>query len=110
MAGVNHLHSDEPHSRSLISAVAAAGSSLPKEPPAWSIGAKALLHGVRRRYASPTFVAAHSHLLSPRSSSPGQRAVPTNGWKAVDELELIMRRWRATLDHSKKSEVTLGKR
>ena len=41
---------------------------------------------------------------------PGQRAVPTNGWKAVDELELIMRRWRATLDHSKKSEVTLGKR
>ena len=41
---------------------------------------------------------------------PGQRAVPTNGWKAVDELELIMRRWRATLDHSKKSEVALGKR
>ena len=40
----------------------------------------------------------------------GQRAVTTNGWKAVDELELIMRRWRATLDHSKKSEVTLGKR
>ena len=33
---------------------------------------------------------------------PGQRAVPINGWKAVDELELIMRRWRATLDHSKK--------
>ena len=41
---------------------------------------------------------------------PGQRAVPINGWKAVDELELIMRRWRATLDHSKKSEVALGKR
>ena len=41
---------------------------------------------------------------------PGQRAVPTNGWKAVDELELIMRRWRATLDRSKKSEVTVGKR
>ena len=41
---------------------------------------------------------------------PGQRAVTTNGWKAVDELELIMRRWRATLDRSKKSEVTVGKR
>ena len=41
---------------------------------------------------------------------PGQRAVTTKGWKAVDELELILRRWRATLDHSKKSEVTLGKR
>ena len=41
---------------------------------------------------------------------PGQRAVSTNGWKTVDELELIMRRWRATLDHSKKSEVALGKR
>ena len=34
---------------------------------------------------------------------PGQRAVPTNGWKAVDELELIMRRWRATLDHAKRA-------
>ena len=41
---------------------------------------------------------------------PGQRAVPTNGWKAVDELELIMRRWRATLDHTKKSEVAVGTR
>ena len=41
---------------------------------------------------------------------PGQRAVTTNGWKAVDELELIMRRWRATLDRGKKSEVTVGKR
>ena len=53
-------------SRSLISAVAAASSSLPKEPPAWSIDAKALLHGVRHRYASPTFVAAHSHLFCGR--------------------------------------------
>ena len=41
---------------------------------------------------------------------PGQRAVTTNGWKAVDELELIMRRWRATLDLGNKSEVTMGKR
>ena len=41
---------------------------------------------------------------------PGQRAVTTNGWKAVDELELIMRRWRATLDLGNKSEVTVGKR
>ena len=41
---------------------------------------------------------------------PGQRAVTTNGWHAVDELELIMRRWRATLDRGKKSEVTVGKR
>ena len=41
---------------------------------------------------------------------PGQRAVTTKGWKAVDELELILRRWRATLDHSKKSEVTVGTR
>ncbi|EOD27578.1 hypothetical protein EMIHUDRAFT_235576 [Emiliania huxleyi CCMP1516] len=41
---------------------------------------------------------------------PGQRAVTTNSWKAVDELELVMRRWRATLDHSKKSEVTVGTR
>ena len=61
MAGVNHLHSDELQPN--LSAVAAAGSSLPKEPPAWSIDAKALLHDVRPRYASPTFVAAHSHLL-----------------------------------------------
>ena len=38
---------------------------------------------------------------------PGQRAVTTNGWKAVDELELIM---RATLDLGNKSEVTVGKR
>ena len=59
MAGVNHLHSDElqPNLRRCCS------SSLPKEPPAWSMDAKALLHDVRHRYASPTFVAAHSHLL-----------------------------------------------
>jgi len=41
---------------------------------------------------------------------PGQRAVTTNGWHAVDELELTMRRWRATLDRGRKSEVTVGKR
>ena len=41
---------------------------------------------------------------------PGQRAVTTNGWHAVDELELIMRRWRATLDRGRKSAVTVGKR
>jgi len=36
--------------------------------------------------------------------------VQTNGWKAEDELELIMRRWRATLDGGKMGEITVGTR
>ena len=34
----------------------------------------------------------------------------TNGWTAADEFELIMRRWRATLDRGKMGEITVGKR
>jgi len=36
--------------------------------------------------------------------------VQTNGWTAADEFELIMRRWRATLDRGKMGEITVGKR
>ena len=41
---------------------------------------------------------------------PGKRAAPTNGWTAADELELIMRRWRALLVGGKMGEITVGKR
>ena len=34
----------------------------------------------------------------------------TNGWTAADEFELIMRRWRATLERGKMGEITVGKR
>ena len=34
----------------------------------------------------------------------------TNGWTAADEFELIMRRWRATLDRGKMGEITESKR
>ena len=34
----------------------------------------------------------------------------TNGWTAADEFELIMRRWRATLNRGKMGEITVGKR
>ena len=51
-----------------------------------------------------------SALRARHHTPPGQRPVQTNGWTAADEFELIMRRWRATLDRGKKSEVTVGKR
>ena len=49
-------------------------------------------------------------LRARHNSPPGKRAAPTNGWTAADELELIMRRWRALLVGSKMGEITVGKR
>ena len=51
-----------------------------------------------------------SALRARHHTPPGQRPVQTNGWTAADEFELIMRRWRATLDRGKMGEITVGKR
>jgi len=45
-----------------------------------------------------------SALRARHHTPPGQRPVQTNGWTAADEFELIMRRWRATLDRGKMGE------
>ena len=49
-------------------------------------------------------------LRAHHNTPPGKRAAPTNGWTAADELELIMRRWRALLVGGKMGEITVGKR
>ena len=51
-----------------------------------------------------------SALRARHHTPPGQRPVQTNGWTAADEFELIMRRWRATLERGKMGEITVGKR
>ena len=58
-------------------------------------------------------VALRELVSAPRArhhTPPGQRPVQTSGWTAADEFELIMRRWRATLDRGKMGEITVGKR
>ncbi|EOD07056.1 hypothetical protein EMIHUDRAFT_350756 [Emiliania huxleyi CCMP1516] len=66
------------------------------------------LEGVRSPEAALQLLA--DALRARHNSPPGKRAAPTNGWTAADELELIMRRWRALLVGSKMGEITVGKR